>query len=266
MSSLSGTEKRRLESLFEMQSGYVLNFSDATFRDFVLDHAEADIHSEPYRKFGASKAKKLRAFWDIESDWLVGKLLNALIDHRESRDLEIGEDASKLICQCREIAKRLTAAGPRLEDLKAKSVVFDAVHLAEQIRRIEASINSDPALAIGTAKELIETCCKTILADRGKPVEGAPDIPSLTKATLKELRLVPEGIPDAARGSDVIKRLLSNLGTIGNGLAELRSLYGTGHGRHGKATGLESRHAKLAVGAASTLVTFLLDTHLETKK
>jgi len=52
---------------------------------------------------------------------------------------------------------------------------------------------------------------------------------------MKELRLIPEGIPDSARGSDVIKRLLSNLGTIGNGLAELRGLYGTGHGKHGTA-------------------------------
>ena len=65
-------------------------------------------------------------------------------------------------------------------------------------------------------------------------------------------------------GSDIIKRLLSNLGTIGNGLAELRGLYGTGHGKHGKTSGLSARHAKLAVGAATPLATFLFDTHKET--
>ena len=139
-------------------------------------------------------------------------------------------------------------------------------HLAEQIRRLESSLQTDPSLAIGTAKELIETCCKTILAERGKPVTGTPDVSTLTKETLKELRLVPEGIPDAARGSDVIRRLLSNLATIGNGLAELRGLYGTGHGKHGTATGLSARHAKLAVGAASTLTVFLFETHTETKQ
>jgi hypothetical protein len=72
-------------------------------------------------------------------------------------------------------------------------------------------------------------------------------------------------IPDAARGADVIKRLLSNLGTIDNGLAELRGLYGTGHGKHGSSLGLSARHAKLAVGAASTLAVFLFETHKETK-
>ena len=53
------------------------------------------------------------------------------------------------------------------------------------------------------------------------------------KATLKELKLVPEGVPNEARGADIIKRLLSNLSTVGHGLAELRGLYGTGHGQHG---------------------------------
>jgi len=160
----------------------------------------------------------------------------------------------------------VTGAGlPSLDGIKESAAEFDAKHLSEQIRRIEQSIESDPALAIGTAKELIETCCKTILAERGKTVVGTPDIPALTKETLKELKLVPDGVPDSARGSDVIKRLLSNLGTIGNGLAELRSLYGTGHGKHGKTSGLSSRHAKLAVGAAATLTTFLFETHKETK-
>ena len=94
---------------------------------------------------------------------------------------------------------------------------------------------------------------------------GTPDVPTLTKETLKELKLVPDGVPDSARGSDVVKRFLSNLGTIGNGLAELRGLYGTGHGKDGKTQGVKPRHAKLAVGAAATLTTFLFETHKETK-
>lgn len=150
-----------------------------------------------------------------------------------------------------------------LEDLKRAAAAFDARHLMDQIRRMESSVHQDPALAIGTAKELIETCCKTILSERGRPVKRTPDIPALTKETLKELNLVPEGVSDSVRGSDTIKRILQNLGAIGHGLAELRGLYGTGHGKHGKAQGLRPRHAKLAVGAASTLVTFIFDTHVE---
>ena len=86
--------------------------------------------------------------------------------------------------------------------------------------------------------------------------------PALTKKTLKGLKLVPEGMHEAARGSDMIKRLLGNLGTIGNGLAELLGLMVLFTGS--MASALSARHAKLAVGAAATFATFLFDTHKET--
>ncbi|WP_276366188.1 abortive infection family protein [Chryseolinea sp. H1M3-3] len=275
MSSLTAREKARLEKLFDMAGGYVLHFSDSTIATFFYDAVDIDIHDEKYCGNGRSKAKKLREFWRLENDYLVGKATQAMIEEAEEKlfssssfltsvDREAEQERKQLIEPCKAIATRLLSGQVNLDHLKSTATTFDAKHLAEQIRRIESSINDDPALAIGTAKELIETCCKTILAERGKPVAGTPDIPTLTKATLKELNLVPEGINEQARGSDVIKRLLQNLGTIGNGLAELRGLYGTGHGKDGRATGLMARHAKLAVGAAATLTTFLFDTHKET--
>lgn len=259
------TDRRSLEQFLGMGGGYVLDFSDRTLGEFVFDAVGLDIHAGKYSAEGISKAKKLRAFWRLEPDYAVGKLLLALIEHGTSLKAEPDAEARALTEKCRRIATRLVACGPSLDPLKEHAKVLDATHLAEQIRRLEASIETDPSLAIGTAKELIETYCKTILAERGKPVAGTPDVSTLTKETLKELKLVPEGVSDASRGADVIKRLLSNLGTIGNGLAELRGLYGTGHGKHGSTTGLGVRHAKLAVGAAATLVVFLFETHKETK-
>jgi hypothetical protein len=126
---------------------------------------------------------------------------------------------------------------------------------------MEASVLNDPDLAIGTAKELIETCCKSILHERGVDIPGSADLPQLVKLTSKELQLTPADIPDAAKASDTIKRLLSNLATITQGITELRNQYGTGHGKVGTSKGLTTRHAKLAVGAASTLAVFLAETH-----
>lgn len=265
MSTFSMAERQNLEKFFGMSSGYVLNFSDRTFGEFVFEAVGIEIHEEKYTAEGTSKAKKLRTFWKLEPDYIVGKLLLALIDYDASLNAEQTAEAKALADKCRQIATRLLAGGPSLNPLKEHAKVLNANHLAEQIRRLEASVETDPSLAIGTAKELIETCCKTILAERGKPVVGTPDVSTLTKETLKELKLVPERVPDAARGADVIRRLLSNLGTIGNGLAELRGLYGTGHGKHGSASGLGTRHAKLAVGAAATLTVFLFETHKESE-
>ena len=137
----------------------------------------------------------------------------------------------------------------------------DRSYVARQITRMESSVVDDPDLAIGTAKELLETSCKSILQDRGIDIPSGAKIPQLVKLTSKELQLTPEDIPGAAKASDTIKRLLSNLATITQAISELRNQYGTGHGKPGTAKGLTSRHAKLAVGAASTLAVFLAETH-----
>ena len=139
----------------------------------------------------------------------------------------------------------------------------DPGYLAQQITRMEAAVSNDPALAIGTAKELVETCCKTILNERSVTFSKRADLPELMKLTTKELELTPQDIPDKAKAADIIKRLLSNLGTIAQGITELRNQYGTGHGKVAGAKGLGPRHAKLAVGAAATLAVFLTETHNE---
>jgi Abortive infection C-terminus len=150
-----------------------------------------------------------------------------------------------------------------LPTVSAAAAALDVPELHRQLNRLTSAANDDPALAIGTAKELVETTCKTILQARGVPADDSADITELVKATRKELGLLPDGVPSAAKGAEVIRRLLSNLGSVAQGLGELRNLYGTGHGRAGASKGLSARHARLAVGSAATLASFLLETHEE---
>lgn len=58
MSDISFTERRLLESLFEMGGGYVLDFSDRTFNEFIVDAVQKDIDDPKYGQ--ESKAKRLR--------------------------------------------------------------------------------------------------------------------------------------------------------------------------------------------------------------
>lgn len=81
MSSLRFSERQNLENAFGMSSGYVLNFSDRTFNDFVQDAVGVDIYSGRYSASGTSKAKILREFWKIESDQVVADLLESLREH-----------------------------------------------------------------------------------------------------------------------------------------------------------------------------------------
>lgn len=143
---------------------------------------------------------------------------------------------------------------------------LNADYLRQQIQRMEISIESDPALAIGTAKEVIETVCKGILAARGEAIDASWDVPKLVRTTSKTLGLLPDEIPQASKGVEFIKRVLQALSSVAGGIAELRNHYGTGHGREPSSKGLQPRHARLAVGAAATLGTFLFETHLARPK
>jgi len=138
---------------------------------------------------------------------------------------------------------------------------LDAGWMAKEIERLEHAIDRDPALAIGTAKELVETCCKTVLTRRKVSYTKSEDLGELTKKVAKELKLVPEGITDETKGAENIRLILRNLTALTNNLAQLRGLYGTGHGRDGRHRGLQPRHARLAVASAVAFIDFVAETY-----
>jgi hypothetical protein len=153
------------------------------------------------------------------------------------------------------------AYGRAEESLHRAALILSSSWMYQEIQRIESSIDSDPALAIGTAKELIDTCCKHIADRMSITLPANPDTPDLVKAVLKELKLVPEGISDQAKGAEVIKKTLRTLSTTTQGLAEIRNLYGTGHGKNSRHKGLQPRHARLAVATAAAFAEFIVETY-----
>ncbi len=79
MSSLQMHEKVIFEKLFD-RGGYVLDFNDPRYADFFKEH-EINIEAPKYYAKGTSKMKRLRTFWEIEPDHLVGKVLEALLQY-----------------------------------------------------------------------------------------------------------------------------------------------------------------------------------------
>ncbi len=248
-----------------MRMGYVLDFTNASFEEFFNDY-KIDIYNVKYGFKGESKANRLRAFWEIGPHDILADVLSGLLDCWWRVNPQPAFDDMDAVEGCKKIIQNIRLQlhqHPSLKNIMQLAESFNAEYLANQIKRMEQSIESDPSLAIGTAKELVETCCKTILRERGLTIPEKPEIPVLTKATMKALNLIPDDVPDKAKGKDTIKRLLSNLATIIQWLTELRGLYGTGHGKDGKSKSLKPRHARLAMGAATTLAIFMFDTHKE---
>lgn len=266
MVAIKRSDYRIIDDAFGMQSGYVLDFSNRTLSEWFEDEFNIDIYADQYDGRGTSKANRIRAFVEVEPAPLVARMLRALWKYRErmsgftpERASQEARDKEHLF----ELIAKLDDPALRLDDTKTHAARFDAAHITEQISRMESAIVTDPALAIGTAKELAESCFKTILRER-EIAYDKEDLPQLGRKVFAALRLLPDNIDEAAKGAKTIRVMLSNLATVVQGVAEIRGLYGTGHGRDGKARGLSSRHARLAVGAATTLVNFAFETHLET--
>lgn len=146
--------------------------------------------------------------------------------------------------------KKTTAPARKIADALSSS------YLAAQINRMEASVISDPSLAIGTAKDFLETICKGIMREHHKQPSGGANLPELMKQTRECLGLV--GKVDGVEG---IRNIMSAITTLTQGIAEVRGYFGSGHGHDPATQPPPPEVAKLAVGAATTLGVFLFDWH-----
>ena len=110
LSNLTKSEKRKLERMLGMASGYVIDFSNRTFEEFVLESTGKEIYDEKYNQNSGSKANRMRAFWDIESNFTVGKLLGDIFsewdEYKGFNDTDVPSD------ECLKIVQRLKLSAP----------------------------------------------------------------------------------------------------------------------------------------------------------
>ena len=119
---------------------------------------------------------------------------------------------------------------------------------------------TNPTLAIGLAKDLIESCCKTILDKKEIAYTKNEDVTKLTNKVMDALDLLPASVNSEVHGASAIKALLGNLRAIPTKLAEMKNSFGSGHGKTAWFMGLEERHAKLAVFSSIMFVELIWDT------
>jgi hypothetical protein len=116
MADLTFREKRILEEFLGMGSGYVMAFSDRTFREFVVDSTGEDIDDPKYHLGSGSKANRLRAFWKDEPNQVVGKLISDILAYQ----IQLQPSAAKteLYSECMRVAERLSV-GLSVQDIDA---------------------------------------------------------------------------------------------------------------------------------------------------
>jgi hypothetical protein len=136
-------------------------------------------------------------------------------------------------------------------------------YVSKKITIMTEALKEDSDLAIGTAKELLETTCKSILKQKEIVIDTNWNLSRLIKETSINIDLTPKHVDEANKAQASIFQILGGVSSIVQGVTELRNSYGTGHGKNADFKGLETKYAKLLVGVVSEIVIFYLATNGE---
>ncbi|MBE0391535.1 abortive infection family protein [Flavobacterium sp. PL002] len=111
MAELNRIEKLKLEKIFEMDNGYVLDFSNRTLNNFIFETNNIELYDDKYSDNGDSKANRLRTIWQKENNYLVGKLTNQMLlywkDKKKMSYNQISEREQILFDECLKIVNKL---------------------------------------------------------------------------------------------------------------------------------------------------------------
>ena len=120
MANISQIEKLKLEKIFSMGDGYVLDFSNSSFQRFIYDIVKLDIGNSKYDKYGSSKANRLRTLWELEADSIVGKITEEMLLYNKTNKSLNGEVSesfdNNLFEDCLNTAYRLQRKKLKKED------------------------------------------------------------------------------------------------------------------------------------------------------
>jgi hypothetical protein len=116
-------------------------------------------------------------------------------------------------------------------------------------------VQSDPEASLTAACAIVESLCQIYIEEHNLPKPTKETIKDLWKVVASDLGFDPASIED-----DDLRRVLSGLSSIIDGLGSIRTHAGSAHGRGKARYKVKPRHARLVIHAAHTISTFLIET------
>lgn len=111
------------------------------------------------------------------------------------------------------------APGAKLSEHALKALP-DPQSIQDHLHRLADSVDTDPRLAVSTAKALIESTAKCVLTARGQSYTRGAKVPALVNAAQESLGLAPKSVSDEDRA---LRQALQSLVTLTQSVTELRS-------------------------------------------
>lgn len=141
------------------------------------------------------------------------------------------QDAQVLRAAFARVDWELTADGElRPAGVGAVAAVQGRPAIEDQLSRLRRATN-DPALLLGTAKEMLESTAKYVLDAFSVPYTSATSFDELWFHARDRLGMHPKDIDAATPGGSEIREILQSAWSIARMSNEIRNIDGTGHGR-----------------------------------
>lgn len=153
-----------------------------------------------------------------------------------------------------------SADGIAANALQTHADALDMQSVKADFERAVALAESDPAGSITSACSTVESVCKCILDEMGKPYPAKQEIRPLVAEVAGFLNLSPGRDDLPKEWESDIRMILQGLYTAVAGLGALRTHAGDAHGRGKNPFPVDARIARLAVHAASTVSLFYIET------
>jgi len=131
----------------------------------------------------------------------------------------------------------------------------DIPSIETEFNRALQNVNSEPREAVSAACNILESIFKVYISDENIDSPKKQDLQNVWKVVKNDLGLDPSLVED-----NDLKRILSGIFSIVDGIGALRTHASSAHGQGRKIYTIKSRHARLAIHSAHTLALFVLET------
>ncbi len=119
-------------------AGYVWDFNDTTFQEFIQGCTGCDINSEKYKENGTSKEKRLRQFLIVEENSRVILLLEELLDYGVRRNFLLKTyipQINKIIKELKKYEKTIQIKDSTIKNKKEEELLLKEIK--EKISRYQ---------------------------------------------------------------------------------------------------------------------------------
>src|SRR5680860_361086 len=109
----------------------------------------------------------------------------------------------------------------------ALAALTDPSAIHDHLSRLGDTVDTDPRLAVSTAKALIESTAKSVLTARGLTYTKSAKVPALVNRAQESLGLAAKGVSDEV---PALRQVLQSLVTLAQGVTEIRNQVGVDPG------------------------------------